>query len=187
MELNPKMFKEFLPKPVGLITTIDLNGIPNAAPYACIMPILKPLDLVAIASAIPRDTLKNIRETKEFVINVLGKNKFKDAIRCAKTFPPDVNELEVYNIETTSSKKIKPPRMKHAIGWIEAILEKEIAEDKYVLIIGKVVCAELNDEYLKNGTLVESPVILLGNEFKTVGERISLREEFSEELSSIRF
>ena len=36
------------------------------------MPVLRPLDLVCIASAKKRDTLVNIQETGEFVINMAG-------------------------------------------------------------------------------------------------------------------
>ena len=53
--------------PVVLISTINRRGIRNIAPYANVMPILRPWDLIAIASWIKRDTLDNIRETKEFV------------------------------------------------------------------------------------------------------------------------
>ncbi len=187
MELKPQMFKFFLPKPVVLITTVNKEGVPNAAPYACIMPILRPLNLVAIASAHPRDTLKNIRETGEFVINVLGKNDFKKAIRCAKSYSFGINELEVLKIDTTPSKEIKPPRMKAAIGWIETRLIKEIREDRYSLIIGEVVLAEINDEYVQSNELKESPVVLLGSDFRLIGEKIALREEFEDEISTIKF
>ena len=51
MELKPEMFKKFLPLPVTIITTIDSSGIANAVPYGCVMPVMRPFDLIAIASA----------------------------------------------------------------------------------------------------------------------------------------
>jgi flavin reductase (DIM6/NTAB) family NADH-FMN oxidoreductase RutF len=69
-----------LPLPVTVITTIDAKGVANAAPYGCVMPILRPLDLIAIASALPRHTLANIRETREFVVNVIGLPSFDKAM-----------------------------------------------------------------------------------------------------------
>ncbi|MDY6863833.1 MAG: flavin reductase family protein, partial [Thermodesulfobacteriota bacterium] len=143
MELKPEMFKNFLPLPITLITTVDQKGIPNAAPYSCVMPILRPLDLIAIASALPHDTLKNIRHTKEFVVNVMGNPSFRETIKCAREYPPEKNELVEVDIETTSSKKVSPPRVKDAIGWIETRMEKEITGDNYSLIIGKVLFSEI--------------------------------------------
>ena len=94
MELKPQMFKKILPIPVTVITSVDREGRVNAAPYGCVMPILRPLDLITIASALPRDTLRNIRETRQFVVNVIGRPCFKEAMQTARNYPPGVNELE---------------------------------------------------------------------------------------------
>ena len=188
MELKPQMFKRILPIPLTLITTVDKDGIPNAAPYGCVMPILRPLDLIAIASAFPRDTLKNIRETKEFVVNVIGRPSFEKAMKCAKNFPPEVNELEEVGLESESSKKVKPPRVKDAIGWIEARLEKEITGDNYSIIIGKVVLAEVNDRFLsKDGKLSELPIVLIMPYFMLPEKRIAETELFKDITSEIKF
>ncbi len=177
MELQPEMFKKILPLPVTVITTIDSNGIVNAAPYGCVMPILRPLDLIAIASALPRDTLRNIRETREFVVNIIGRPRFKEAMQTSKNYPPEVNELEAVGLEAAPSKKVSPPRMKDALGWIEAVLEEEVLRENYSLIIGKVVCAEINDEILEDGKLSEFPAIMLRPDFRVIGEKIDSVEE----------
>jgi hypothetical protein len=39
---------------------------------------------------------------------------------------------------------------KAALGWIEATLEWEVADDRYALIIGQVVCTEVNDLYVQD-------------------------------------
>ena len=88
MELPPDRFKRFLPLPVTIVTTVDDQKVANAAPYSCVMPILRPLELIALASALPRDTLRNIRQTREFVINVMGRPGFRQAMQCARNYPP---------------------------------------------------------------------------------------------------
>ena len=172
MDLKPEMFKKMLPLPVTVITTVDASGVVNAAPYSCVMPILRPLDLIAIASALPRDTLRNIRETKEFVVNIIGKPKFKEAMLTAKNYPAGVNELEAVGLESTASKKIAPPRIKDALGWIEAIIDEEILRQNFSLIIGKVVCAEINNKFLENDRLTALPAIMLRPDYRVVGETI---------------
>ena len=172
MKLRPDLFKKMLPLPVTVITTIDDSGAINAAPYSCVMPVLRPLDLITIASALPRHTLYNIRQTGEFVINVIGRPGFKDCMYTAKNFPQGVNELEEAGLETLPSSMIRPPRIKYALGWIEAIFVEEILRDRYSLVIGKVLCAETNDDYIEDEKLLELPAIMQMPSFRTAGDDI---------------
>lgn len=178
MELNPEEFKRFLPLPVTLITTVDAKGIANGAPYSCVMPILRPLNLIAIASALPRDTLSNIRATREFVVNVVGRPGFREAMSCAKAYPSDVDEMEEVGLETTPAKKVGAPRIENAIGWIEAVLEQEITGENYAVVIGRVLCSEVNDRYWKDEKLSEDPLVMLFPHFRAIGERAAKRDEF---------
>lgn len=178
MELKPEQFKLFLPLPVTLITTVDESGVGNGAPYSCVMPILRPLNLISIASALPHDTLRNIRETKEFVVNVIGKPSFREAMSCARDYPADVNEMVETGLETESSKMVSPPRIKDAVGWIEAVLEQEVRGANYSVVIGRVLMSEVNDLYWKNGKLTEDPLMLMPPRFRTLGEQIARGEEF---------
>ncbi|MBN1288849.1 MAG: flavin reductase family protein [Actinobacteria bacterium] len=172
MEVRPDQFKIMLTMPVTVITTVNSEGSSNAAPYGCVMPILRPLDLIAVASALPRDTLRNIRDNGQFVVNVMGKPGFESAMRTAKNYPPEVSELEAEGIETIPSKKVDPPRISEAIGWIEAVLDQEVTGDNYALTIGRVLCAELNDMYLKGKHLTEPPAVLLNPDYRIVGDSI---------------
>ncbi len=172
MELRPDQFKVMLPLPVTVITTVNASGIVNAAPYGCVMPILRPLDLIAIASALPRHTLKNIRETGEFVVNVIGTPSFEKAMMTARNYPLDVDELREVGLESLPSRKVKPPRIADALGWVETVLEREVTGENYALVIGRVVCAETNDRYSMEGALSEPPVLMLGRHYRLAGESI---------------
>lgn len=171
MELPPKDFKKILPLPVTVITTMDAAGVANAAPYGCVMPILGPLDLIVIASALPRHTLANIRETRHFVVNVMGMPSFDLAMKTAKNYLPEIDELEAVGLETMPSKRVDPPRIKDALGWIEAVMQQDVAGEDYALIIGKVICAEMNDAYSKDGHLTEPPMVMLNPYYRLMGER----------------
>jgi flavin reductase (DIM6/NTAB) family NADH-FMN oxidoreductase RutF len=172
MELSPDKFKMMLPLPTVVITTVDAAGVPNAAPYGCVMPILRPLDLIVLASAPPRHTLANIRETKEFVVNVMGRPSFDRAMRTAKNYPPEVDELEAVGLTTDPSRRVKPPRISDALGWIEAVLEREITDERYALTIGKVVFAEISDEFAVDASLSESPVMMLTPFYRILGDTV---------------
>ncbi len=178
MELKPEKFKKLMPLPVTLISTCDNDGVANAAPYSCVMPVLRPLDLIAFASFPQHDTLNNIRKNGQFVINVMGKPSFEKAIRCAGKFPYGVNELEKVGLETFTAKKVKPPRVADAVGWIEAEKVNELSDENYSLIVGKVLCAEMNDRYVKDGEFDTLPILLQFPYFRNLGEPIARRDAF---------
>jgi flavin reductase (DIM6/NTAB) family NADH-FMN oxidoreductase RutF len=187
MELPPDRFKRFLPLPVTLITSLDAQKVVNAAPYGCVMPILRPLDLIALASALPRDTLRNIRQTREFVVNVMGHPGFRQAMQCARNYPPEVNELAEVGLETMPAKKVAPPRVADAVGWIEAVLDREITGDNYALIIGRVLCAEINDRYWQDDRLIESPIVLLSPQLFSMGEKLTEPAELEQVTADVKF
>ncbi|WP_245942871.1 hypothetical protein [Methanothermobacter defluvii] len=48
--------ESLIPLPVAFISTTSKDGIRNIAPYSCVMPVLRPFDLICVASAKMRDT-----------------------------------------------------------------------------------------------------------------------------------
>jgi len=147
MILKPNQRSQIMPLPVVLISTISKDGVHNAAPWSCVTPILRPLDEVLIASWLKRDTLENIRQTGEFVINVPPAGMEEAVMVCAKSFPPEVDELEKAGLQPRPSRKVKAPGIEGCLAWAECALEEEIAREKFVLIIGKVVHLEADDRF----------------------------------------
>uniref|UniRef100_A0A7C3V8Z4 Flavin reductase family protein n=1 Tax=Desulfobacca acetoxidans TaxID=60893 RepID=A0A7C3V8Z4_9BACT len=154
MILKPFKREAYLPLPVTFISTLSGTGIRNIAPYSCVMPVLRPLDLVCLASALKRDTLTNIRATGEFVINLAGIDLADKVIPTARYSPPEADEFELASLSEKPSVQIKAPGIMGCYAWMECRLHKEYAEAQYVLIIGQVVHLEVADEvYLPDGSL----------------------------------
>jgi flavin reductase (DIM6/NTAB) family NADH-FMN oxidoreductase RutF len=147
MILKPNQRGQIMPLPVVLISTISKDGVHNAAPWSCVTPILRPLDEVLIASWLQRDTLENIHQTGEFVINVPPAGMEEAVMVCAKNFPPEVDELEKAGLQPRTSRKVRAPGIEGCLAWAECALEEEIAREKFVLIIGKVVHLEADDRF----------------------------------------
>lgn len=146
MILKPFLREGVMPLPVTFLSTISARGIRNIAPWSCIMPVLRPLDLICAASAYKRDTLMNIRETNEFVVNMAGVALADKVIPTAKHMPPEADEFEVAGIEEKPSQVIKAPGMAGAFAWMECKLHKLFEEDKYALIVGQVLHLEVSDD-----------------------------------------
>lgn len=154
MILKPSKRESVMPLPVAFISTISADGIRNIAPYSCVMPVLRPLDLVCVASAHRRDTLNNIRATKEFVLNFAGVALADKVIPTARYTEPEVDEFELAGLAAKPSVQIKAPGIQGCYAWMECRLYREYMEDQYVLIMGKVVHLEVDDDvYLVDGSL----------------------------------
>ncbi len=148
MIFKPFMREGFMPLPVTFISTISTDGIRNIAPYSCIMPVLRPLDLICLASARKRDTLVNIRKTREFVVNMIGTSLADKVIPTAKYSPPETDEFELTGLEEKPSCKIQAPGIVGAYAWMECELFKEYEETNYILVMGKVLRLEVADDAL---------------------------------------
>lgn len=75
------------------------------------------------------------------------------------------------------------PRPAAAIGWIEAVLERDLADERYALLVGRILCAEINDRYLTDGKLTEHPLSLLIPHFRTLGDVVFNRDALEEDLT----
>ena len=167
MILKPNQREQILPLPVVLITTVSSQGIRNAAPWSNFTPILRPLEEVILASWIKRDTLENIRRTGEFVVNI-PQMGMEDAIMiCARSYPPGVDEFLEAGLEPHPSTKVKAPGIEGCLAWAECTVEEEIAREKYVLIVGRVVHLEADDRFFspENGMDFEKamPLCIMGS------------------------
>ncbi|MEW6189656.1 MAG: flavin reductase family protein, partial [Actinomycetota bacterium] len=87
-------YKILAPRPAVLISTIDGRGRTNVAPFSFVMPVSRTPPLIAFALAPQRHTLANIRETREFVVNIVPEEILDELLICGKSFPKGVSEIE---------------------------------------------------------------------------------------------
>ncbi|MEA3324653.1 MAG: flavin reductase family protein [Euryarchaeota archaeon] len=150
--MSPNKRKHFLPMPVVVISTVDKEGNRNIAPYANVLPALRPLDMVAIASWFRRGTLGNIRDTKEFVINVPSADLVDEVMICSRNYPEAVDEFAEVNLGVKASQNVIAPLIEGCIAWVECTLDREVTEEGKYSIIEKVVHPGIDCRYLtENG------------------------------------
>jgi flavin reductase (DIM6/NTAB) family NADH-FMN oxidoreductase RutF len=151
--------ESLIPMPVVFVSTISEDGIRNIAPYSCVMTILRPFDLICVASAKRRDTFVNIKSTGEFVLNMPGSDMADKVIPTAMHVPPDVDEFELAGLKEKPSKKVKAPGVNGCYAWMECKLHniyEEVYEGfPYVLIFGKVVHLEVEDDVCNEDGLLD--------------------------------
>lgn len=141
------------PRITVLVTTRNPVGEPNAAPYSWIAPIsFEPPMLYLGIQRRETLTVKNIKRTKEFVVNIVTRDWAEKAIACEAKIP---DKVEKSGITLKESKKVEPASVAEAKIVLECRLKDiiETGQADHFLIIGEIVHAE-KDESLKDEDIV---------------------------------
>ncbi|RLG56069.1 MAG: flavin reductase family protein [Candidatus Hydrothermarchaeota archaeon] len=172
--MGVEFYKLFV-RPTVVVTTISKRRIPNAAPFSFCSPISFSPPLIGIACSPKHDTWRNIKETKEFVINLAGKKLGEVIHILEKDFPYEVSEIEKAGLTEEESKKVLPPRIKEAYAWLECRLYDSVELGDHVWIAGEVLLAEAKPGFYRRVVEVEKakPLCHIGGEYFAIVERIT--------------
>jgi flavin reductase (DIM6/NTAB) family NADH-FMN oxidoreductase RutF len=146
MKISPRDFYKLLIRPVVVVSTISANGVSNAAPFSFNSPVSFSPPIIAVFSNPAHDTWRNIRENKEFVVNIVGEDFGPLMKILEKDFPYGVSEIEKAGLTEQPSNKVRPPRIKEAYAWLECRMVDSLELGDHVLIAGEVLEAEVRDE-----------------------------------------
>ena len=138
------------PRPIALVTTIGPDG-PNAAPFSFFNAVGSDPAMLMFSvgdrTGQAKDTVRNIRETPEFVVHIVS-----DAIKeqmniCSVDYPFGVNELEKAGFTALPSRKVKPPYIAEAPVALECRLMQivELGRKPYHGVFGEVVYFHYHD------------------------------------------
>jgi flavin reductase (DIM6/NTAB) family NADH-FMN oxidoreductase RutF len=113
-----------IPRPIALVTTLGPTGVVNAAPFSFFnmfseSPPLAVLGLQAKMGGSLKDTSAHIRDRGEFVINLVDEALGEQMNQCAVDFPPEISEIDVAQLTTLPSEKIKTPYIAEAPAALE--------------------------------------------------------------------
>jgi flavin reductase (DIM6/NTAB) family NADH-FMN oxidoreductase RutF len=126
--LNYKMLiSAVVPRPVGFTSTISADGkSTNLAPFSYFTLVNHdpPIFVLGFAGGMDKakDTLKNLLETKECVINIITEEYVEAANFTSINAPEDVSEWSFSGLHGAKSSMVKPDRVKEAVFSIEAKL-----------------------------------------------------------------
>lgn len=141
------------PRPIALVTSRDQNGQLNAAPFSAYNYLGTDPPVIAIGIAeragVPaegKDTARNIRQTGEFVVNVVNEDLAEAMNLCAIDFPPEINELEIAGLETTPSQVVSVPRIAQAPASLECREISTTAIGRTRIVLGQVLSIYVRDD-----------------------------------------
>jgi flavin reductase (DIM6/NTAB) family NADH-FMN oxidoreductase RutF len=139
-----------VPRPIALVTSINSSGVLNAAPFSQFIIITYDPPLLGfVVHQGPdgvKDTLKNVRESREFVINTVSEKMAVKVQRCAEPFPPSVSEPAEVGLLTIPSLTVRPERIADSLVQFECRLHSTVdfGDPIATLVVGEISLAHVS-------------------------------------------
>lgn len=147
-----------VPRPIAWVSSRSASGILNLAPYsffsvASCNPLILSVTQIKPRNLKDKDTLTNLRETGECVVNIVNEEAAQAMNASCANFPANVDEFAQLGIEQIDSVKvavpgvaISPVRFECKLQQIISISEKAMGGSIMLL---KVVAIHSNDNCTK--------------------------------------
>jgi flavin reductase (DIM6/NTAB) family NADH-FMN oxidoreductase RutF len=167
-----------VPRPIGWISTISAAGIRNLAPYSCFNMMGNDPPYVAFGSTGAKDSLRNLREVPEFVVNTASMHVLEKVNLTATDFPHDEDEFRWAGLRSEPSARIRPFRVADAKAHLECELTNVISDHNTHIVLGRVVHAHVDPSIWKDGRvnprLLDPICRLAGSAYAGLGEFVNL-------------
>jgi flavin reductase (DIM6/NTAB) family NADH-FMN oxidoreductase RutF len=176
-DLYGLLLNSVAPRPIAWISTVSASGQLNLAPFSFFNVVSVDPPLLGFSpgrrpsrqdnsDGETKDTLRNIRETEEFVVNIVTYELAEAMNLTSGEYDASVNEFEMAKVSREPSKVVRPPRVAESPVSFECklyqILDFSAAPTGGSLVIGEIVSIHINDANLKDGKLDRNSLDLIG-------------------------
>ena len=176
--LNGNPFNQLvLPRPIGWISSVSADGHVNLAPFSFFNAVAYVPPQVMFATTGPhrtggpKDSLANVRETREFVAN-LATWELREAVNASSASAPlEVDEFDLAGVTKAPARLVQAPYVAESPVHLECVLT-EIVElpapdpaDPNTVVFGEVVGIDIADRVIRDGrvdALALDPIARLG-------------------------
>ncbi len=149
-----------VPRPIAFVSTLSLAGVPNLAPFSFFMiggsnPPSLMFSPTSGEGGAEKDSLRNSRETGEFVVNLVERQIADGMNATSRRLPPEESEWDLTSFTAIPSTEMRPARVQESFAHFECKLFQIVTHGagpgaaNYV--IGEVVVAHLRDDLVVDG------------------------------------
>ncbi len=161
------------PRPIAWVSTLN-QGRLNLAPFSFFNALSAKPPLLGFCPSLrqvegqsaSKDTLRNIRETGEFVVNVVTFAVAEAMNLTSGEYDPSVDEFALARLTTRPSQVVRPPQVAESPVSFECKLDRiidfGIEPPSSSLVIGEIVCVHLEESVVKEGRLDPDSLDLIG-------------------------
>ena len=172
-EIHKLMIGSIVPRPIALVSTTSKDGNNNVAPFSYFNGVCSNPPTIMFAPARrgwdghEKDTLINIRNNQEFVINIVSESFAEKMVKCSTDFNPDIDEFQVSGLTPESSSKVSPPKVKESKINLECKLDQivEIGDGTAgsgFVVLGTIVLFHIDDDIYEDGHILLDKLEPLG-------------------------
>jgi flavin reductase (DIM6/NTAB) family NADH-FMN oxidoreductase RutF len=163
-ETHKLMIGSIVPRPIAFVSTRSKDGKNNVAPFSYFNGVCSKPPTIMFAPARrgwdgeEKDTLINIRDTEEFVVNIVSEPFAEKMVMCSTDFNSDVDEFDVSGLTAVDSQKVAPPRVGEAKISFECKLNQivEIGDGTAgsgFVVIGTIILFHVDESVYDNGRI----------------------------------
>jgi len=159
-----------VPRPIAWVSTIDVDGNRNLAPHSYFNAVSCEPPIVQFTSthssqhdpAGYKDTLRNVRATGEFVINVVSEELLDAMNTTAIDSPPGVDEFQLAGLEAIASARVRPPRVARSKVALECRVHMLMPIGDATMIFGDVLLVHVRDDVWVDGRVCYEQLMAVG-------------------------
>jgi len=146
-----------VPRPIALVTTVNADGVVNAAPFSMFNmlgedPPLVMISVNMLASGAMKDTAANITASGQFVVHLTDEAMADKMHACGEALPSHQSELDMAGLTAAPSFEVVPPRIVEAPVAFECSLWETIRTESRLIFFGKVLHLHARDGLVDSQT-----------------------------------
>jgi flavin reductase (DIM6/NTAB) family NADH-FMN oxidoreductase RutF len=146
------------PRPIGWVSSKGADGSVNLAPYSFFNAFNYVPPIIGFSSIGAKDSLRNVRETGEFVWNIATKTLAEQMNQSCADLAYGVDEFDFAGLTKLPSKLVAPPRVAESPVHFECKVTEIIQMKTHLgvevsawLVLGEVVGVHIDPAVLKEG------------------------------------
>lgn len=153
-----------VPRPIAWVSTISANGVPNLAPHSYFTAVSVEPPIICFSSGGEKDTLRNLRHTGDFVVNVVPEELAEEMNLSAADFPPDESEFAACGLTPEASNRVRAPRLLESPVSMECVVEREIeiGDPPNYVVFGNVVEVHVAERAMREDRVDASAIRPVG-------------------------
>ena len=177
MIIDPKTFERFnavltgviVPRPIAFVSTMSPDGEVNLAPYSFFNAVSYSNVVFSSSRHVgnkSKDTLRNIEETGEFVVNIVVDSIAEAMNATAAEYPEGEDEFGIAGLSHAPSQIVKPPRVAESPVNIECKLDQIVqigsGAHEHGLVIGTILLMHVRDDVIDGHRIDQAKLMATG-------------------------
>jgi flavin reductase (DIM6/NTAB) family NADH-FMN oxidoreductase RutF len=138
-----------VPRPIAWVSSTSADGVDNLAPHSFFTVASVTPPIVQFTSVGRKDSLRNIVDRGEFVVNLAPTDLMAEVNATGTNFPPDVSEFDAAGLTREQSLTVGVPRVAESPVALECQLHSTLEIGDCVLVFGEVTHAAISTDVLE--------------------------------------